>query len=127
MVLSRDKMVLLTLNAHSLMEPDTTHCLTNLAKAMAEQQVRVLCLQEINQSRAAEMVPEAELQASGFVACPGERPIRAGNFALLLAQLLRAQGLQYHWTWAFVHYGYRDYEEAWAVFTLDEMDQWKTA
>ena len=50
---SRDKLILLTLNTHSLMEADTAFCLKTLAEAILTEQADGVALQEINQDMTA--------------------------------------------------------------------------
>ncbi|MEG2208889.1 MAG: exodeoxyribonuclease III, partial [Clostridia bacterium] len=116
MALSRDKRVLLTLNAHSWMEPNNEACLQTIAEALCRESVSVAALQEVNQSADAP-VAAAELLAQSHYVCAGDCPIREDNFALQLALRLARQGTPYHWTWAYAHRGYRVYEEGVAVFT----------
>ena len=86
---SRDKLTLLTLNTHSLMEADTTFCLNTLAEAILTEQADGVALQEINQDMTAPEVPEPVLADAGWLPCGSDMPVREGNFALLLARMLR--------------------------------------
>lgn len=118
MVRSKDSTVLLTLNTHSYMEPDTEYCLAVLTEAIIREQVAVIALQEVNQTANAPAVDFGALAASGYVVSSGERPIRTDNYALLLAERLHAQGYAVHWTWVYAHYGYHRYEEGLAVMSV---------
>lgn len=117
MVRSRDKLRMLTLNTHSLMEEDNAFCLRTLADAIVRERVDVVALQEVNQSADAPAVETALLVSSNFVPCERETPIRTDNFALALARLLAAQDQRFYWTWAYAHRGYRVYEEGVALFS----------
>ena len=46
----KDKLKVLTLNAHSLLEWDNTFCLENLTDAIIREDVDVVVMQEVNQT-----------------------------------------------------------------------------
>lgn len=114
---SRDKLTLLTLNTHSLMEADTTFCLNTLAEAILTGQADGVALQEINQDMTAPEVPEPVLADAGWLPCGSDMPVREGNFALLLAHMLRRHDPAWRWIWAHAHCGYGRFDEGVAVFT----------
>ena len=61
--------------------------------------------------------PDEELP--GFVCCRGfSLPVRRGNHAGRLAELLKDSGLSYSWTWISAKMGYDRYDEGMAVFSL---------
>lgn len=117
MARSKDKLRLLTLNTHSLMEEDNAFCLRTLADAIVREDVDVVALQEVNQSADAREAEAERLRASRFVPCESEAPIRADNFALTLSELLGESGAPFYWTWAYAHRGYRVYEEGVALLS----------
>lgn len=69
MVQSRDKIVLLTLNAHSWMEEDNNFCLDTIAKAIIDQEADVVALQEVNQTAQAREVGREDAAALGLPPC----------------------------------------------------------
>ncbi|MGN0778271.1 MAG: endonuclease/exonuclease/phosphatase family protein [Aristaeellaceae bacterium] len=110
-------LTLLTLNTHSLMAPDTALCLRTLADAILTEQADAVALQEVNQLLTAPEVPAQALTDTGWQPCGSDRPVREGNFALMLAALLRARDPRWHWTWAHAHCGYDRFDEGLAVLT----------
>lgn len=96
---------------------------------------RVFALQEVNQSMSAEKVEKPK----GYVSCSGGKfigitsgtkgksciEIRKDNHAYRLSQLLRANGLEYEWTWIGAKVGYGKYDEGLALFSRTCI--WETA
>lgn len=123
MAQSRDKLTLLTLNAHSWMEPDNEACLSAIAEAAQRENVDVIALQEINQDSCSAIAPQSALTESGYVQSDDRLPIRVDNYALALARRLRQSDVRWQWTWAYAHRGYRVFEEGLAILTrLDVLD-----
>ncbi|MCI8515922.1 MAG: endonuclease/exonuclease/phosphatase family protein [Hungatella sp.] len=109
-------MKLITLNTHSLAEPDYENKLHLFADLILRERPDVLALQEVNQTMAAEAVSVPK--DLGFHSCPGLNvPVRSDNHAFRLAKLFREAGLACHWTWAPVKVGYEIYEEGLALFS----------
>lgn len=127
MAQSRDRLRLLTLNTHSLMEADNAFCLRTLAQAIIREKVDVIALQEVNQSANAPQAEAKRLAELHFVPCEREKPIREDNFALALSQLLLAQDARFFWTWAYAHQGYRIYEEGVALLSRTPITGMKAA
>lgn len=117
MVQSRDKIVLMTLNAHSWMEKDNDFCLDIITQAVIDQQVDVIALQEVNQDARAQQASEEEVFSLGFSRSYDLVPIREDNYALHLARRLNNKGYPLYWTWAFAHRGYRVFEEGLALMS----------
>ena len=109
-------MKLITLNTHSLEEPDYEEKLHRFLDVMLAEEPDILALQEVNQSAAAARVEPSGL--SGYVRCrdfKGE--VREDNHGLRLSRLLRERGLRYFWTWVPAKLGYGKYDEGLAVFS----------
>ena len=109
-------MKLLTLNTHSLAEPDYERKLHLFAEVIKKEQPDVFALQEVNQTRKArETTADGQ---EGYVPCRGfEGPVREDNHALGLAKLLFQSGCPYEWTWVPAKVGYDIYEEGLALFS----------
>jgi len=84
----RDKLHVLTLNAHSLLEWDTAFCLETMTDAILREEVDILVLQEVNQGLETVVAEQSELEASQFMPCEQEVPVRKDNYALAAAKLL---------------------------------------
>lgn len=113
----KDKLHVLTLNAHSLLEWDTDFCLDTLTDAVLKEDVDVFVLQEVNQTLGAASVHSSLLMQAHYVPCEHELPIREDNYALAVARMLHQKGADYSWTWAYAHRGYGRFEEGEAVFS----------
>ena len=108
-------MKLLTLNAHSWMEPNSKQKMACLAQHIAAEQYDVIAFQEINQSRFA---PKASVKDNPYYFPAKERPnIHKNNFAYVLQQTLLKMGTAYYWAWFPCHMGYRLYDEGVAIFS----------
>ena len=136
-------MKLMTLNSHSLEEPDYESKLLTFVEAVVREQPDIIALQEVNQRSAAAVLkggltfrfgPEVtaqELEGCGFVPCPegsaeapiaspadqSAIPVRADNHAFRAAGLLSRRGMPYHWTWISSKIGYDKYDEGLALFS----------
>ena len=113
----KDKLKVLTLNAHSLLEWDNTFCLENLTDAIIREDVDVVVMQEVNQTVEAPYAEPDALKADGYVPCDSEAKIRTDNYALSAAKLLKQKGREFSWTWGFAHPAYRHLEEGEAVLS----------
>ena len=109
-------MKIITLNTHSIIEPDYENKLSEFAKMIKTEKPDVFALQEVNQS-----VAKPELTVfveNGYVPCKSICPvIRMDNHALRLDRLLRSLGMKYYWTWIPLKIGYDIYEEGLAMFS----------
>ncbi len=109
-------MKLITLNTHSLAEPDYERKLAAFAGLVNREQPDIIALQEVNQTMSGSAVQIMDDQA--YVPCRGnETPVRQDNHALALSRLLKEAGCRYWWTWAPAKVGYEIYEEGLAVFS----------
>ena len=118
----------LTLNSHSLVEPEYEKKLAALVEGIWKEQPDVMAFQESSQSVCAEEVPETELEESGFVPCPfcpliaedaKQAKIRRDNHAFRIAVSLRSLGLAYFWTWTGAKIGYGKYDDGLAIFSRE--------
>lgn len=110
-------MKLMTINTHSLIEPEHERKLRAFVEKVCAERPDILALQEVNQLADEKTLEDEALL--GFVRCPGFTiPVRYGNHAARLAELLRERGLSYHWTWVSAKLGYDKYDEGLALFSL---------
>ena len=132
-------MKLITLNTHSLVEPDYAAKTRKFAQVILKEQPDIVALQEVNQSQNASVIPDVMLP--GYVRCSDfDRQIRSDNHALILAEILRGMDCYYHWTWISAKTGYGKYDERMALLTrkpvvrvrqhlisrTDDYENWKT-
>ena len=79
-------MKLLTLNTHSLIEPEYEAKREIFVEFIAKEQPDVFALQEVNQTAAA---PELKAVPAGYTSCPGNTvPLKADNHAAAVARML---------------------------------------
>lgn len=110
-------MKLMTLNTHSLVEPQYETKLTLLADFLLRAQPDLIAMQEVNQTAGAP--PAGPELTEGFCPCGGVPvPLRQDNHAAQLARLLRQGGLAPCWTWQPAKLGYGRYDEGLALFSL---------
>ena len=111
-------MKLLTLNTHSLAEPEYEKKAEIFWKALLKERPDVMALQEVNQTAGGEKVPVKELLASGYTACPGESPaVVRDNHGFRTAAWLAENGFPCFWAWAPAKLGYGRYDEGTAIFS----------
>ncbi|MGN0706542.1 MAG: endonuclease/exonuclease/phosphatase family protein [Faecalibacterium sp.] len=110
-------MKLMTINTHSLIEPQYEAKLVQLAEFILREQPDIVAMQEVNQSVSA---PVAEPQlAEGLCPIAGQTvPLRQDNHAAQVARLLRQGGLRPQWAWLPAKIGYDRYDEGLALFSL---------
>lgn len=115
-------MKLITLNCHSLEEPDYEEKLSIFCTAVQKEHPHIIALQEVNQTRTAPAADSSRLALSGYISCMGRIsakevpvPVRTDNHALRAAELLTRMG--YFWTWVPAKVGYDRYDEGLALFT----------
>lgn len=132
-------MKIMTINTHSLAEPDFGRKREWFVEVLLREKPDILALQEVNQTRTA---PErAGGLTRGYRPCPGVAiPLREDNYAAWLAERLEAQGLPYGWSWLPSKIGYDIYDEGMALFSrtpigeveayrisqADDYHNWKT-
>ena len=94
-------MKLLTLNTHSLAEPDCEAKTKIFLQAVLEERPDVMALQEVNQTAGGEDVSTVELLASGYMECPNTMPrVGRDNHAFRTAVWLAEHDFPCFWrTW----------------------------
>ena len=108
-------MKIITINTHSLEEPDYEKKLHQFAEAVLAEQPDVIAMQEVNQSINAKQRDLSQL--SGYVDCPDfSGPVRLDNHAARLAEILSENGRRYFWSWVPAKLGYDKYDEGLALF-----------
>ena len=108
-------MKLLTLNTHSLIEPDYEAKRDTFVDFIAEEQPEVFALQEVNQTASALLLGNVP---AGYYPCPGNMVLlKADNHAAAVAKMLEARGVHYDWSWLPAKVGYDIYDEGAAVFS----------
>lgn len=102
----------LTLNTHGWCEPHQIAKIHELAHFIAEHQVDIVALQEVNQYRFSAQVenPEGYRGAASI-------PVREDNYALVLVRFLAELGAHYEWAFAEAHLGWNRYDECVAVLS----------
>lgn len=108
-------MRLLTLNISSGIGFDPDKQLRVLSQALSDQTYDVVALQQVNQLTGNEEIPLSELDS--YVPCQDRVPIKKGNFAFKLTELMKNSGQIWYWTWLPAHVGYERYDEGLAILT----------
>lgn len=118
-------MKIMTINTHSLAEPEYEKKREWFLRVMLREQPDILAMQEVSQSVQAPELDPAQLP--GYTVCPGmERPVREDNHAAWLAQRLAKRGCPYYWSWLPAKLGYGKFDEGIALFCrrpIAEMEQ----
>ena len=99
----------MTLNAHSLLEPDYEDKLRAFAEWAAEERYDVIALQESNQTHGG--TPASASSLSGYVRTVDSAVINDDNHIMRLASMLRVRGLDYFWSWVPLKLCYEKYDE----------------
>ena len=106
----------MTLNTHSLVEPDCEEKLKLFAEVIKEEKPDILALQEVSQT--AGVVSLSEIDPPNFTRCEGFHvAVRSDNYAERLARLLENSGEKYYWSWVSAKLGYEKYDEGIAIFS----------
>jgi len=117
-------MKLLTLNTHSLVEPDYENKLQLFVEALAKYQPDIVALQEVNQSRISPEMPGYVL--GRYMEVEGNKVrIKRDNHAFQVVKRLEEKGIFYNWTWLPVHVGYGKFDEGLAILSQEPMKQIK--
>ncbi len=103
-------MKILTLNTHSLVDDTIPDPAGQTAALIADRQIDLIALQEVNQTIVKEMVQPPELYV-------GQADLREDNYALELSRALSRLGCLYEWTWFPMKVGYDRYDEGLALFS----------
>ena len=114
-------MKLLTLNTHSLIEPEYEAKRDAFVEFIRKEQPDVFALQEVNQTAAAPLLADVP---AGYYPCPGNMVLlKADNHAAAVARMLEEAGCAYHWSWLPAKIGYDRYDEGMAVFSRAPITQ----
>lgn len=114
-------MKLLTLNTHSLIEPDYEAKRDAFVNFIAKEQPDVFALQEVNQTASAPLLGDVP---AGYYPCPCNMVLlKADNHAAAVARMLEERGVHYHWSWLPAKIGYDRYDEGMAVFSRAPITQ----
>lgn len=105
-------MKLLTLNTHSIIEPDYERKLDIFCEQIAKYTPDIIAMQEVNQGTNSPLAKELY----GFIPCI-TKLVRHDNHALRTIQKLRNNNIDYYWTWVPVKVGYSKYEEGLAFLS----------
>lgn len=131
-------MKLLTLNTHSLIEPEYEAKRDAFVEFIRKEQPDVFALQEVNQTAAAPLLAGVP---AGYYPCPGNMVLlKADNHAAAVARMLEEADCAYHWSWLPAKIGYDRYDEGMAVFSrapitaaenlllsqINDYNNWKT-
>lgn len=103
-------MKLLTLNTHSIAEPNYYEKMLILSKAIASELPDVVALQEVNQTIGLPPIKQKTLVTS-------DSDIRKDNYAEALLSELKKLGVIYHCVWLPIKIGYDKYDEGLAVLS----------
>ena len=115
-------MKIITINTHSLEEPDYERKLHQFTRVVLAEKPDILAMQEVNQSVSAEEL--SGLKLSGYTICPDfSGQIRQDNHAAKLAEILSKAGCHYFWTWVPAKIGYGIYEEGLSLFSRSPIEQ----
>ena len=132
-------MKIITINTHSLEEPDYERKLHQFVKVILTELPDVFAMQEVNQSVNAEPLKASQLP--GYIQCREfSGPVRQDNHGARLAGLLAREDVHYYWTWVPAKLGYEKYDEGRAIFSrqpiyqvdsfrisrCDDYENWKT-
>lgn len=105
-------MKLLTINTHSIIEPNYESKLDLFAEKIAEYKPDIIGMQEVNQSSSANFAKNL----MGFMPCISKL-VREDNHALRTVMKLKQKDINYYWTWVPVKIGYGKYEEGLAFLS----------
>ncbi|MDO4961863.1 MAG: endonuclease/exonuclease/phosphatase family protein [Eubacteriales bacterium] len=131
-------MKLITLNTHSLAEPDYINKRALLIAALLEEKADIIAMQEVSQTVAAP--PLGGAAPDGYIPADDKIILREDNHAVIVAGELEKAGLSYYYTWIPLKIGYDIYEEGIAIFSkspitetdvvllsrVDDFHNWKT-
>lgn len=113
-------MKLLTLNTHSYGEENQDQKLAFIAQSIADWDVDVIALQEVNQNIIGKQIKPRDLP--NFAATDGQVNVKEDNFAMRLVALLAELGKTYYWTWAMTHIAHDTMQEGVAILSKYPID-----
>lgn len=101
---------ILTLNLHCYQEDNQLEKFQTIARAIFEQDIDYVALQEVAQHKDAKIIKTKH----GV-------PIKEGNAALLIVQELETLGVTFDFAWDWSHYGWQVWEEGVAILSKHPM------
>lgn len=104
-----DGFTLVTLNTHSIVEPDYEAKLEAFVDWVATHDYDVIALQEANQTHGGTPVSEEALAT--YVPADESVVINDDNHIMRIANMLAERGVYYYWTWTPIKLGYDIYDE----------------
>lgn len=110
-------MKIMTLNTHSLVEPNAQEKLGQFVQGVLAEMPDVIALQEVNQTLTA--LPTDGVLLEGYIPAQEEVPVRTDNHAANAAKLLREAGVPCSWTYLPIKVGYGRYDEGLAILALN--------
>ena len=113
-------MKLLTLNTHSYGEENQDQKLAFIAQSIADWDVDVIALQEVNQNIIGKQIKPRDLP--NFAATDGQVNVKEDNFAMRLVALLAELGKTYYWAWAMTHIAHDTMQEGVAILSKYPID-----
>ena len=108
-------MKLLTINTHSIIEKDYEQKCEYFIDAITRIRPDIIAMQEVNQSKWAQKTDNSNY-------C-GDFPLKSDNHAIKINKLLLKNGIDYHYNWLGIKYGYKIFEEGLAVFSLEPIEK----
>ncbi len=114
---------LLTLNTHSIIEPDYEKKLEFFVEAIERERPDIIALQEVNQLINSDKADKNLL--IGYYSCNSTIPVRSDNHAYRVVNLLNEKGINYNWTWLGIKKGYDKYDEGLALLSLEPITETK--
>ncbi len=109
-------MKLITLNTHSLREPDYRNKLRAFVASILREKPDIIALQEVNQTTTMPLWNTKQL--FGQYPLNTGIPLRRDNHAAMVAQALNQAGMECHWVWLPVKVGYGCFDEGVALLSL---------
>ena len=112
-------MKLMTINTHSLIEPDYENKCRIFAEYVSRTKPDIIAMQEVDQSLDAEIIKNS---SQNFL---GKIPLRCDNHAVKISELLSEYGINYNFCWLGIKCGYGKYDEGLAIFSRNPITQKK--
>lgn len=106
-------MKVISLNTHSWLEKDPLVKLKQIGDFIITNEIDKIALQEVNQKISSPETTDLNL----FCKNNNNDKIREDNYARLLVDYLKEQGVNYYWSWTCSHIGYDIYEEGSAILS----------
>jgi len=108
------------LNTHSYGEENQDQKLAFIAQSIADWDVDVIALQEVNQNIIGTQIKPRDLP--NFAATDGQVNVKEDNFAMRLVALLAELGKTYYWAWAMTHIAHDTMQEGVAILSKYPID-----